>query len=107
MAKKVSNSRPARWARAVTECQEAITALQAAKDQLEGAISNLDEIKSEYQDWLDNLPENLQNSGLSEKLTAVCDLELSIDSLSGEIDDVENVISEAEGIDLPLGFGRD
>lgn len=56
---------------------------------------------SEYQDWLDSLPENLQSGSLAEKLEAVCDLDL--DTLS----DIQEAIQGAEDIDLPLGFGRD
>jgi hypothetical protein len=50
----------------------------------------LRQLQAAYQDWLDNLPESLQESALAEKLQAVCDLELD------ELD-----------IDLPRGFGCD
>ena len=63
-------SRPQRWMEAV----ETLRALQA-----------------EYQEWLDNLPENLQDGALADKLQAVCELDLD----------------ELENVDLPLGFGRD
>jgi hypothetical protein len=77
-------SRPARWAAAVA------TAM--------GALEVLEEIQGEYADWRDGLPENLQNTALSEKLDAVCDL---------DIEGAESIINEAEDIELPLGFGRD
>lgn len=54
------------------------------------AVEELCELQSAYQEWLDNLPENLQDSVVAEKLEAVCDLDLD------ELD-----------IELPLGFGRD
>ena len=54
------------------------------------AVETLRELQEEYQDWLDNLPENLQSTALAEKLEAVC--EVDVDQLD---------------IDLPLGFGRD
>ena len=54
------------------------------------AVETLRQLQAEYQDWLDNLPEPLQNSALAEKLQTVCDLDLD------ELD-----------IELPKGFGRD
>jgi hypothetical protein len=83
MAKK-SQSRSSRWA-------EAASAASAA-------LSELQDIQSEYQDWLDNLPENLQSSALGEKLQAVCDI---------DIESAAQAADEADGADLPMGFGRD
>ena len=54
------------------------------------AIETLRDLQGQYQEWLDNLPESLQDSTLAEKLQAVC--ELDIDELD---------------VDLPRGFGRD
>jgi hypothetical protein len=54
------------------------------------AVETLRELQGEYQEWLDNLPENLQGSPLAEKLEAVCALDL---------DEFE--------VELPRGFGRD
>lgn len=62
------------------------------------ALEDLQNLQSEYEEWKDNLPENLQSSAVGEKLEAVCDLDIS-----GAVDTIE----EAEGIDLPMGFGRD
>ena len=61
-------------------------------------------MRQEYEEWRDNLPENLQQSNLGEKLNAVADLEFDPYSL---LTDAESAISEAESADLPLGFGRD
>ncbi len=77
-------SRPKRWAAAVSDAQD--------------ALSRLREVQEEYQEWLDNLPEGLDQSPVAEKLEAVTEL---------EIEDAEATIEEAAGIDLPLGFGRD
>lgn len=82
MAKSVSRS--VRWQEA---CSQAINALDT-----------LIELQSEYQDWLDNLPENLQTSAVGDKLQTVCDLDLQ-----GALD----TVNEAESADLPMGFGRD
>lgn len=54
------------------------------------AVEILRELQAEYQEWLDNLPESLQDTALAEKLQAVCDIDLD------ELD-----------VDLPKGFGRD
>jgi hypothetical protein len=54
------------------------------------AVETLRQLQGEYQDWLERLPETLQDSALAEKLQEVCDLDLS------ELD-----------IDLPIGYGRD
>lgn len=69
-----------------------------AAGEAESGLASLLDVQQEYQDWLDNLPENLQNSALGEKLQAVCDLDIQ-----GALD----TINEAQGLDLPLGFGRD
>lgn len=77
-------SRPQRWRDAVARAQEAIGDLVGLRD--------------EYQEWLDNLPENLQSGNLAEKLQAICDLDL---------DGAQSTIEECESAELPLGFGRD
>jgi hypothetical protein len=79
-----SHSRSARWGEAASRALD--------------ALRELAEIQSEYEGWRDNLPENLCSSPVSEKLDAVCDLDIA-----GTIETIE----EAEAIDLPLGFGRD
>lgn len=88
-------SRPRRWAAAIDAGRTALAELQAALEQL-------DEVRQEYEEWKDNLPENLQQSALGEKLDAVADL--SIDPACSEI---EELLDEAEGLDLPRGFGKD
>jgi len=70
----------------------------------------LRDVQSEYEDWRDNLPENLQQSALGEKLNAVIDeidLESIMESPLENWTEVESAIDAAEGADLPLGFGRD
>lgn len=79
-----TKSRTQRWTDAAAE---AVQALERLKD-----------IQSEFQEWRDNLPENLQGSPLGEKLDTVCeiDLDLALDAAQ-----------DAEDADLPRGFGRD
>jgi hypothetical protein len=90
-----TDSRPVRWARA---CESARTALA----DLETAFSDLRDLQDEYQEWLDNLPEVSQGGATAEKLEAMTDLDLDPD-----LGDLESALDEAEGADLPLGFGRD
>ena len=71
---------------------------QEAASQAINALSDLQSLQQEYQDWLDNLPENLQSGNLAAKLEEVTNLDIE-----GALDTVQ----EAEGMDLPLGFGRD
>ena len=91
-------SRPKRWAEACGKASEAAGALREALEELQG-------LQGEYQDWKDNLPENLESSTIAEKLEAVTDL--GIEDALGNLDEADNLISECEGADLPLGFGRD
>jgi len=55
------------------------------------AVTELQELQSEYQAWLDALPQNMADSGTAEALRTICDLDLS----------------ELESIVPPRGFGRD
>lgn len=48
-------------------------------------------LQAEYQDWLDNLPDDLRVSAVAEKLEAVCALDLN----------------DLESVEPPRGFGRD
>jgi hypothetical protein len=70
-------------------------------DAVEQAIAALDDliaIQSEYREWRDGLPENLSGSSVAEKLDVVTQIDLTA---------ALDIVSEAEGADLPLGFGRD
>ena len=77
-------SRPQRWA-------------EAASKAVDG-LQELVDLQAGYQDWLDNLPDNLSSNAVADKLQAITDLDLE-----GALDTAR----EADGIDLPLGFGRD
>lgn len=108
MAKR-QPSRPKRWADAVASAREAFDAVKEKADDLATALGELHEVQGEYQEWRDNLPEGLDSTALAEKLDAV--IELDIEGVTDDPLDswgtVEEVIDNAEGIDLPLGFGRD
>ena len=55
------------------------------------AVRTLLDLQDEYQAWLDNLPDALQESALAHKLEAICGLDLA----------------ELESIEPPRGYGRD
>ena len=77
-------SRPKQWAAAISDADD--------------AIQRLIDLQGEYQEWRDGLPENLETSVVAEKLDAIIELDL---------ESAQSAIGEAEGCDLPIGFGRD
>lgn len=84
MARKKGPSRAERWESATAAAREALESLR--------------ELQEEYQDWRDNLPENLDASPTAELLDEV--LAVDIDGALATLDEADNLI-------LPLGFGRD
>lgn len=77
-------SRPARWAEAVRKA-------------LEG-LEELVDLQQEYQEWYDNMPENTKEGGAGPKLEEITQLDL---------EGAKSTVEEAEGVELPRGFGRD
>jgi hypothetical protein len=63
---------------------------QSRPQRWRAALDELRELQEEYQSWLDNLPESLQDSPTAEMLETICSIDLD------ELD-----------VDLPRGFGRD
>ena len=55
------------------------------------AVAELQELQSDYQAWLDALPENMADSATADALSAICDHDPS----------------ELQSIVPPKGFGRD
>jgi hypothetical protein len=104
---KISNSRPARWGRAVAEAQSAFADLDVVFGRIEEAFQELSSIKSEYEEWQGNLPDNLQSGALADKLQEVVDLDFDQDPRDMSASDIEELIDNAESVELPLGFGRD
>lgn len=98
VAKVKPRSRPDRWADAAGDARTAL-------DPLREALEALNEVRREYEEWRDNLPENLQSSALGDKLNTIADIDL--DSAISSIDDIDSTLSEAEGADMPRGFGKD
>lgn len=100
-----SKSRPQRWQEAAGVARAALDAIKAAKDELSGALQDLEDIRGEYEEWRDNLPDFAQGSALADKLDAMADMD--IDPETDDLEEAERMVEEAEGADLPLGFGRD
>jgi hypothetical protein len=75
--------------------------------ELEDARHELQSIQQEYEEWLNNLPENLQSSALAEKLSIICDISLLDGIEEPDFDSLANAAQEALDSDPPLGFGRD
>lgn len=107
MVKVRQQSRPKRWLAATNEARKALDALDAAYSELEMALGSLKEVQDEYSDWKDNLPENLSSSNLSDKLETICNLDIPDDPRDTSYSDLDDLIGEAEGADMPMGFGRD
>lgn len=101
--------------------QEARDKLEAEIDadvnKLGGAIEELQSLQEEYADWYGNMPESLQSSPTGEKLSAIEGMDLSIEfelggvdcdvKIESNLDEIEAIVGEAEGADLPMGPGRD
>jgi hypothetical protein len=102
-------SRSARWFEAANNARAKFDAIEPLADELAEALADLEAIRGEYEDWFDNLPENLQDSPVGTKLAEIS--QLDIESLANEPlerwSDVGELIDAAENADLPMGFGRD
>ena len=131
--------RGARWAEACAGCRVAMARLEELVEQglgeLESAIAGLEDVQSEYQDWLDRMGDNLASSPTGQKLEEVGGLEplaipqavrdavetarkkleeaaeLKLDEAMDAVRDGMNeaggLLDEIESADLPVGFGRD
>lgn len=100
-----SPSRPQRWSTAIDQIKNALAEIEDAKSTIEGAFEDLRDLQGEYEDWRDGLPEVAQGTAVNDKLDAIVDLSLEPDR--DDLDGIQNALDEAEGADLPLGFGRD
>ena len=102
-------SRTTRWMDAAGNAAAALSEIEEALGKFTEACSELRGVQEEYEEWKDNLPENLASSALGEKLQAIVDLGIEDlgDNLQSAIDDARSVIDEAEGAEMPMGFGRD
>ncbi len=83
--------------KAQTRKQRIDDACQRARD----AATDLRCVAEEYQEWFDNMPDNLQQSPTAEKC------ENAHSELDGAADEIESACDDADGVELPIGFGRD
>lgn len=97
-------SRTARWEAAAADLRTAMEAVDEAVAQANDAASALRDVQEEYQDWLDNLPDSLRDSPVGEKLQAVVDIDGEVDD---DLEGLRRLADEADGADLPLGWGKD
>lgn len=102
-------SRSARWSDACGEALSALSGIEEALAKFEEACSDLRSVQEEYEEWKDNMDDKFSGSPMMEKLEAVCDLEIEglHEELQSAIDEARGKVEEAEGADLPMGFGRD
>ncbi len=71
------------------------------------SLQALSDLKDEYQEWLDNLPEMAQSGTMADKLNDVCNLDIHTDVDGDDFEPAGDTFSECENADLPLGFGKD
>lgn len=109
----VNNARD-RYNDLVAAWESASDDLQGAIDEIETHLEQLRDIRQEYEDWLENLPESLRDSPVGEKLQTLVDIDLDPDLPEvpdqpdePNFDDVEASAQEILDADPPLGFGRD
>lgn len=107
--RKAATSRVARWGEACADASAALDKIESHLDDLEAATATIAEIKSEYEDWQSNMSENLANSPTGEKLQGVVDLDVDeiAQGVRDAVDEARTKIDDAEGVDLPLGWGKD
>src|SRR5262245_48348379 len=86
-------SRPQRWADAASNAATALSNIEAELASFSEAMSELRSVQEEYEQWKDNLPDNLQSSALAEKLDEIVGLEIE-----SKADEIEQVISDARDV---------
>jgi len=124
-------SRASRWEAAVQEARSAVDRMVEAAESLDlkevataaeaysQAMSDLGSVQDEYRDWYEGMPESLQSGPTGEKLEEVTCVELVMEidddsladavrsAIEAVVADAVACLDDAEGVDLPLGFGKD
>lgn len=100
-------SRPQRWAEAVANLQKALDEIDT--QNVEHYADNLLALREEYEQWQADMPENLMDSPTATLLDGVIDLDVEYigSNITEAIDEARSLCEDAEGIELPRGFGRD
>jgi len=93
----------------VKRAQDSLAVITNEQGEFDAVMTDLDALREEYEEWQGNLPESLMETTLYEKLDEVVNLDFS--SLNSELEgwcaEAEDLLEEAEGVDLPRGWGRD
>jgi ParB family chromosome partitioning protein len=107
--KKRPKSRPQQFEAAIAEAQSKLSDIESLIEDIDEAVSEARSIQEEYEAWQDNLNPNLAESATGEMLQTVCGLELenATDQLKSAVSELRSTLEEAEGADLPRGYGRD
>ena len=100
----MGKSRPKRWAEACAAAEKAIGDMEAARQEFQAALEDLNALREEYEEWKDNLPENLEQSPVAEKLEAIVELDFESkgDEIETAISEAADIIGEADAIDRKL-----
>jgi hypothetical protein len=112
-AKKNKSRPPSRGERFTAAAQDLLDAIEelrsAWEDRIEdvnAALEELRNVRSEYEDWRDNLPEKLESSALGEKLNAICDIDLDSEIEEPDFDTLEASAQESLDVNLPQSSGQ-
>jgi hypothetical protein len=99
---------------AIAAIDKEVAKYNAAREDMEAAIEG-------YQDWLDNMPESLQNGATGEMVSACAECEPGDEAEFGAIvikddgsiefndnfEDLVDIAGDLDNQDLPQGFGKD
>ncbi len=100
---KMVRTRTGRWQLACFDANEARQKAESALSAFQVALEDLKAVQEEYSEWKENLPESLASSPVGEKLETVCGIDFDVEAF----EDMCSALDEADGVDLPLGFGKD
>lgn len=81
--------------------------LREAKQEVVDALDALRDMAQEFGEPYDNMSEGLQQTPFGQKCEAMQNLDLDGADVDDELDELVSKIDEAEGAEIPLGFGRD
>lgn len=85
---------------------EPTEAYTKAKEDMVDALTALAEMATEYGETFDNMNEAAQASPFGQKCSEMQNADLEADT-DNDLEELENKLDEAEGLEVPLGFGRD
>lgn len=92
--------------KAADEAEEIQEQLTQAKQAIVDALEDLKAMAEEFGETFDNMTEGLQQTPFGQKCEAMQQMDLEGD-VDEDLDTLLGKIDEAEGAEIPLGFGRD